>query len=311
MPFGPFILQWHVPSPNPPNPSAPLSKGITRHSISTSSGPLELLSAIPTDTNYRGHGNSWYPGFWRMYFTSRGTMRQDLSAGVREVEKLGTERRKAEEKARVVMIAHSAGGALGQYALSRGTAVPGFGSWSVYKFWSLTAPIHFPYRMFHPRYILAMTQQVHDAFFTPSTPNYVVKGLESLLSLYESMLWPMQVLFSFVSGLDVAGAIVGWSLRKAPEPNGSSGVAPRLLVLAGKKDVLCTPGILEDAANRHSAAFHHCVRAGKLDGISEDDVGRGDKGVIFAVTEGLGHHLQNHVEWERGAKEVLEWAEQL
>lgn len=65
-------------------------------------------------------------------------MAEDLKAGVREVEKLETERRGAEEKVRVVLIAHSAGGALSQYALSRGlvtvqgfcmlAAVPGFGS---------------------------------------------------------------------------------------------------------------------------------------------------------------------------------------
>lgn len=175
MPFGPFALQWHAPSPNPPNPSKPLPEGITRRYISTPSGPLELLSAIPTDTksskpplffahggfgctsiwlpymtyfssrgypcyaiSYRGHGNSWYPGFWRMYFTSRGTMALDLAAGVREVEKLETERRNTEEKVRVVLIAHSAGGALSQYALSQAlvkvqgfcmlAAVPGFGS---------------------------------------------------------------------------------------------------------------------------------------------------------------------------------------
>lgn len=65
-------------------------------------------------------------------------MAQDLIAGVREVEKLETERRATEENVRVVLIAHSAGGALSQYVLSRGfvrvqgfcmlAAVPGFGS---------------------------------------------------------------------------------------------------------------------------------------------------------------------------------------
>lgn len=73
-----------------------------------------------------------------MYFTSRDTMAQDLVAGVKEVEKLETERKNANEKVHVVLVAHSAGGALSQYALSRGlvkvqgfcmlAAVPGFGS---------------------------------------------------------------------------------------------------------------------------------------------------------------------------------------
>ncbi|KAJ8110912.1 hypothetical protein OPT61_g6368 [Boeremia exigua] len=340
MPFGPFTLQWRAPWPNPPKPSTPLPEGIRRSYIETPSGPLELLSAIPADLtsskppllfahggfgcasiwlsymtyfssrgypcyaiSYRGHGNSWYPGFWRMYFTSRGTMAEDLKAGVQEVEKLETTRQNAEEKIRVVLVAHSAGGALSQYALSRGlvkvqgfcmlAAVPGFGSWSVYKFWGLTAPIHFPYRLFHPRYILANTKQVHDAFFTASTPTSVVKQLESLLSPYESMLWPMQALFRFVTGPDVI----------------------RFLVLAGEQDVLCTPSILKDAASRYGAAVQQCARMGKLDGFSGNDIKFGSdgegSGVGFKVAKGLGHHLQNHIEWERGAQQILEWVEEL
>jgi pimeloyl-ACP methyl ester carboxylesterase len=88
--------------------------------------------------SYRGHGGSWYPGFWAMYFTGRHAIGEDLVAGIREVEKLETERRKSEEKVRVVLVAHSAGGALSQYVLSRGmcrvngfcllAGVPGFGS---------------------------------------------------------------------------------------------------------------------------------------------------------------------------------------
>lgn len=65
-------------------------------------------------------------------------MASDLVAGVKHVEKLERERRKASEDVRVVLVAHSAGGALSQYALGRGlfnvsafcmfAAVPGFGS---------------------------------------------------------------------------------------------------------------------------------------------------------------------------------------
>jgi predicted alpha/beta hydrolase family esterase len=65
-------------------------------------------------------------------------MAEDLVAGIKEVERLETECNKAEEKVSVVLISHSAGGALSQYVLSRGfvkvhgfcmlAAVPGFGS---------------------------------------------------------------------------------------------------------------------------------------------------------------------------------------
>jgi pimeloyl-ACP methyl ester carboxylesterase len=95
--------------------------------------------------SYRAHGNSWYPGFWRMYFTTRAAIGGDLVAGIEHVEHLERERRQKDD-VKVVLIAHSAGGALSQYVLSRGqakvsgycmfAAVPGFGSYV-----SLTHPL--------------------------------------------------------------------------------------------------------------------------------------------------------------------------
>lgn len=66
----------------------------------------------------------------------------DLVAGIHEVERLEAERRKtSEEKVHVVLIAHSAGGALSQWVLGKGlirvqgfcmfAAVPGFGSYAL------------------------------------------------------------------------------------------------------------------------------------------------------------------------------------
>jgi hypothetical protein len=188
--------------------------------------------------------------------------------------------------------------------------------WSCYKFWALSAPLNFLYRCFHPKYILATTKQVHDAFFSPQTPTSVVKDLERLLSPYESMCWPMQALFPIVTGPDVLQSITGWKPRKLEREDGrATGIAPRLLVLAAEFDVLCTPAILLDAARRYRVAFHQCVRSGKLDGVSEHDArveyDQSDDwdGVTFRVVKGLGHHLQNHVEWEKGAEVLLEWTE--
>jgi hypothetical protein len=137
---------------------------------------------------------------------------------------------------------------------------------------------------------------VHDAFFTRETPVSVVKDLERLLSPYESMLWPLQALFRFVSGPDVISSIVGWrqGSRQA-----------RMLVLAAEKDVLCTPAISKDAAERYRGGWRKVV------GNGVQSRNGGEDGVRFRVVHGLGHHLQNHVEWEKGAEEILEWVEGL
>jgi pimeloyl-ACP methyl ester carboxylesterase len=274
--------------------------------------------------SYRGHGNSYYPGFWQMYFTSRHRIGEDLVAGIKEVEKLETDRRQSAEKVKVVLISHSAGGALSQYVLSRGmtsvqgfcmfAAVPGFGSWSCYRFWFLSAPINFYYRFFHSRYLLATTKQVKDAFFSAQTPTSTVKDLEHILAPYESMCWPMQALSPFVTGPDVISRITGWTPRKSIGATDKvTGVVPRFMILSAELDVLCTPPVLLDAANRYRAAFQQLARAGKLDGVSEKHVTSQDEssGVDFTVVKGVAHHLQNHVEWEKGAQAVLKWAEEL
>ncbi|KAF2451716.1 alpha/beta-hydrolase [Karstenula rhodostoma CBS 690.94] len=363
MSFGPFALQWRRPSPNPP-PSSPLPEGITRSSIHTPSGPLELLTASPTTSaaysdgekpplffahgafgcaeqwlnymqyfaavgypcyaiSYRGHGKSWYPWFWRLYFTTRGTMVEDLTAGIKYVEALEAARRGA-PGTKVVLIAHSAGGALSQYALSRNlfqvqgfcmfAAVPGFGSWGCYRFWALTAPIHFTYRGYHSRYLLATVKQVQDAFFTAETPVRHVQTFAKLLSPYESMLWPMQALNAFVTGPDVLSSITSWAHRRSV-PSTSTSDRPmsesnqRLFILAAEKDVLCTPAILEDAAQRYRRAFKE-MASNDLEGsnLKQDDM---ENRVRFRVVDGVAHHLQNHEEWGKGADEVRKWLEQL
>jgi hypothetical protein len=174
------------------------------------------------------------------------------------------------------------------------------------------------YRFFHPRYLLATTQQVHDAFFTTDTPKSVVQALERLLSPYESICWPMQSLSPFVTGPDVVSRITGWIPRDASSQRPAD-IIPRFLVLAAEHDVLCKSAVLEDAAARYRAALHHCVRVGKLDGVSEydardeasDEEGEDRDGVTFTVVKGLGHHMQNHVAWERSAEVVLNWTEKL
>jgi hypothetical protein len=90
-----------------------------------------------------------------------------------------------------------------------------------------------------------------------------------------------------------------------------------MLIVAAELDVLCTPSVLLHAAKQYRASFHYCLRVGMLSGVGESDARvendeSGDwDGVAFQVVGGVGHHLQNHVEWEGGAQVMLGWMESL
>ena len=89
-------------------------------------------------------------------------------------------------------------------------------------------------------------------------------------------------------------------------------MSQNMLVLAAEYDVLCTPPILRDAAEQYRAAFARMVEQGKVDGVVREHLaGVEEGGVRFRIVAGVGHHLQNHVEWEKGAEEVLEWMEHI
>ena len=84
-----------------------------------------------------------------------------------------------------------------------------------------------------------------------------------------------------------------------------------MLVLAAEHDVLCTPPLLLDTAERYRAAFRDCVNAGILPGVGQLSEKDECDGVACALVKGVAHHLQNHVEWEKGAEEVEKWVEKL
>ncbi|KAF2204404.1 alpha/beta-hydrolase [Delitschia confertaspora ATCC 74209] len=379
MPFGPFILQWRAPSPNPPLPT-PLPEGLSRTYINTSSGPLELLSAIPDPrvinkslpllffahggfgcaevwtfwmlyfsargypcyaVSYRGHGKSWYPGYLSMLITGRGALGADFVAGIREAERMERERRRVEEDVNVILVAHSSGGSLAQYVLGQGlvkvwalclaASVPGFGSASVYKFWLPIVPFHAPFRLFHPRYPLATPHMIKAAFFSSQMPISEVRHFDRLLSPYESLLWPIQMIPPVATGIDILRGITGWgwqtgklssSSAASSENNfvGNRDVGDRpksaqksefneyLFILAAERDVLCHPPILYSMMQKYQGALADFVQEDSaLPAKNGGGSSCGDGGVRFRIVPGVAHHLQNDVEWQRGAQEILEW----
>lgn len=176
-----FYLSWdHIYWTAPSGPVPPPPKGLEREFIQTPSGPIELLSSIPSTRNpdvppvvfahggmgsawvwtqymhflasrgiasyavsTRGHGNSWHPSFLRMlYTTTKRHLGDDLVAGIKAVEE--------KEGQQVVLVGHSSGGGLSQFLLNEGDikvkglallgAVPGTGSYRVYANWARFDP---------------------------------------------------------------------------------------------------------------------------------------------------------------------------
>lgn len=62
----------------------------------------------------------------------------------------------------------------------------------------------------HLRSPLSSTSLVHGAFFSPEYLVAEVKKFENLMPEYESLVWPMGMMFAFVNVRNVLKSIVGW-----------------------------------------------------------------------------------------------------
>jgi pimeloyl-ACP methyl ester carboxylesterase len=155
------------------------------------------------------------------------------------------------------------------------------------------APRYYIRDFWHPRSPLSSTTLVHRAFFSPEFPRSNVKEFEELMPEYESILWPLQMMFSFVNVQNVLKSIFGW------EREGS-----RLLVIAGDNDTLMGVPLMRKMAAAYRSALSKIF---SRKSAMESEL----SGVQFTVIEGSGHHIQNDLEWETCADEVLGFLEQL
>jgi hypothetical protein len=131
-----------------------------------------------------------------------------------------------------------------------------------------------------------------------------VRAFEKLLPPYESFIWPIQMMVSFVNIKSVVQNITGW------------GSSERIMVLAGQDDAITTKKIMYQMVNVYRAAVKSLVKDKKLEVECDESTGTEDKdnhgeGVNYAVVPFAGHHMQNDVNWEYGAKKVLAFYEKL
>ncbi|OLN92154.1 hypothetical protein CCHL11_01374 [Colletotrichum chlorophyti] len=339
-------LYWTAPTGEPP--AAP--KGLTRHWVQTPSGRIEVLSnqgANPTTsrtpiffihggmgsawvwTEYmlyfarhgipcyavslRGHGNSWHPSYLRMvYFTTRQNLADDAIAAIKWVQ----ERQNSE----VLLVGHSSGGGLSQGILSakqahvKGLAllgaVPGSGSYGVYFNWAMFDPwftVRMLFHGWHPNSPLSHPFLVRQAFFGDQMPESAVLEFQKHANRYESFLWPISMMKPFANVANIVSSIGGW------------GSGERILILTGTQDKMMTFSVMSNMAAFYRNGFAELVSGKKVDAkvdVVEPVDGEGDKdnagsGVRLAWVLGAGHHLQNDVTWEVGAKKLLAFYEQL
>jgi pimeloyl-ACP methyl ester carboxylesterase len=147
----------------------------------------------------------------------------------------------------------------------------------------------------HPMSPLSSTRLVKQAFFCDDFPLDKVVAFERYMPRMESFAWPMGQNFRFGTFRNVLQRIVGW------------GMGQRVLVLAGEKDRLVDLNVAQREVREAREAFVDLASCGKIEAKKEEV----DSGVRFYVVKGAGHHMQNDLQWEDGARQLLDWYEQL
>ncbi|KAG8683354.1 hypothetical protein FRC09_016134 [Ceratobasidium sp. 395] len=375
-------LAWNVPpdrvlppTPDPNDPKLPAPPpGTNRLYLSTPSGPLELLYALPngasisspTDPSWkspilfqhggfgsancyanflpwfaargypayslslRGHGRSWYPGYWAMACTPKSVLADDVVAALTYVQKHHP------QAGPMALVGHSAGGGLSQHLVDSGkgsgvgklviiAGFPCYGGWRVYVNWVKNDP-WFPLRilkdLYHMRSPLSSTRLVHRAFFSPTYSIDKVRAFETDMAPYESMSWPSGMMTPFVSCARVLSNLFQFaSTTSSP----SSKKHTPLLVVSGAQDMLMRDPLMKWMANQYaatnvgigySAKFKNVSRlqyeftSGILDSL--DDEKEGPEKVWFAeiTAPGAGHNLMRDDGWERCARVVEAFLDQ-
>lgn len=132
----------------------------------------------------------------------------------------------------------------------------------------------------HPNSPLSHPMLTKHIFFSDAIATPYLLQFQRRLGRYESLLWPFSMMRPFAEPAAILGQI-----RNDAEA--------KVLVMAGSGDRLMTGPVMEKLAGAYRDA------ARKLDG---------ENGAVeLYFVQGAGHHLQNDVPWESGARRLLEF----
>ena len=117
----------------------------------------------------------------------------------------------------------------------------------------------------------------------------------------------------FINTRKVLQGILGWGGRLTVGHQ-------RVMVLAGGQDTLMRPSLMARTADGYVRAYRNSINKAMLKSKLCKDVEKDDSrksflttadGVRFVIVDGAGHHLQNDLQWEEGAKQILSFINQL
>jgi hypothetical protein len=132
-----------------------------------------------------------------------------------------------------------------------------------------------------------------------------VKKFENLMPEYESLVWPLGMMFSFVNVENVLRNILGWSHE----------TKERILVIAGENDALMGVELMRNMAADYRQQFIKFMRSlwgGQFEGSVDMKAGSDDQqGVRFDVIRDSGHHVQNDLHWKDCARTILGFLDRL
>jgi hypothetical protein len=173
----------------------------------------------------------------------------------------------------------------------------------------------FTFRMifhgWHPNSPLSHPVLTRRVFFSNELPDEYVHKFQQKVNPYESLLWPLGMSAPFVRPQMVLQQIAGWGSVATK--------GQRLLILRGEDDKIMDRVQMEKLAAFYRTAFTGLVADKKVEAEDEDVhaiPGEGGQdsvghGIRVSVVPKAGHHLQNDVIWEVGARKLLDFYEQL
>jgi hypothetical protein len=156
----------------------------------------------------------------------------------------------------------------------------------------------------HPRSPLSSTRLVKQAFFCDECPDERVREFETQeMAPYESVRWPLGTLTAFADPKRMVQAV---GLTNSSGCESTEDLRPRVLVIAGGKDILMNPGLMAKLVG----LLRNAVRLVFGSVANEADAQEGvEDGVEFRVVQGSGHHLMGDIYWEECAGRILRFLE--